>query len=101
MVENAQVVNEDTELKGTVIVANICKISIDYSENVDVAVEIERLETQIDKMQFEIERSNKMLGNANFVAKAPAALVETEKAKLAKNTELLAQLKAELAKYKK
>ncbi|MGN1212629.1 MAG: valine--tRNA ligase [Christensenellales bacterium] len=101
LVESVDVVSEDVEQKGTVIVANICKISIDYSENIDVAVEIERLETQIDKMQFEIERSNKMLGNANFVAKAPASLVETEKSKLAKNTELLEQLKTELAKLKK
>ena len=101
LIESVDVVSENAEQKGTVIVANICKISIDYSENIDVAVEIERLETQIDKMQFEIERSNKMLGNANFVAKAPASLVETEKSKLAKNTELLEQLKTELTKLKK
>ena len=38
-----------------------------------------------------------MLGNPNFVAKAPANLIETEKQKLAKNEELLSALKAKLS----
>ena len=40
----------------------------------------------------EIERVNKKLSNASFVDKAPAAVVDGEKAKLAKYTEMLANV---------
>ena len=40
----------------------------------------------------EIDRVNKKLSNASFVDKAPAAVVEAEKAKLAKYTEMLANV---------
>ena len=59
---------------------------------VDEAQETERIEKKIEELKFEIARSEKMLSNAGFVAKAPAALVEAEKEKLAKNKEFLAQL---------
>ncbi|MBO7508065.1 MAG: hypothetical protein J6T39_00275, partial [Clostridia bacterium] len=58
-----------------------------------------RLNTQIAKISAEIERSQKMLSNPNFVAKAPQKLVEEEKSKLAKNTEILETLQKELKKY--
>ena len=38
-----------------------------------------------------------MLSNPNFVAKAPATLIETEKQKLAKNEDLLSALKTRLS----
>ena len=59
---------------------------------VDEDQEKERVAKKIEELNFEIARSEKMLNNAGFVAKAPAALVEAEKAKLAKNKEFLAQL---------
>ena len=45
----------------------------------------------------EIERSNGKLNNAGFIAKAPAALVEAEKAKIEKNTQMLASIEARIA----
>ena len=54
------------------------------------------LKEAIGKVEFEINRSKKMLDNPNFVAKAPASLVESEKAKLAKNEELLAKYNEKL-----
>ena len=47
-----------------------------------------KLKKELESVIFEIERSEKMLGNANFVAKAPQSLVETEKAKLERNKAL-------------
>jgi valyl-tRNA synthetase len=44
-------------------------------------------------LRSEIERSERMLSNEGFVAKAPAKLIEGEKEKLAKNQALLAELK--------
>ena len=65
-------------------------------EKVDAEAQKAVLKKDIEKVTFEIERSKKMLGNAGFVAKAPASLVETEKAKLQKNEELLASLNEKL-----
>ncbi len=65
-------------------------------EVVDVETQKAILVKDIEKVSFEIERSNKMLNNPNFVAKAPEALVASEKEKLAKNEELLASLKTKL-----
>ena len=65
-------------------------------EKVDIETQRKILEKDIEKVQFEIDRSNKMLGNPNFVAKAPATLIETEKQKLAKNEDLLSALKTRL-----
>ena len=47
-----------------------------------------KLKKELESVIFEIERSEKMLGNAAFVAKAPAALVNAEQAKLERNKAL-------------
>lgn len=69
-------------------------------EQVAVEEQITVLKEAIGKVEFEINRSKKMLDNPNFVAKAPASLVESEKSKLAKNEELLAQYNEKLAELK-
>ena len=61
---------------------------------------IKELETEIKKVQFEVERSEKMLSNSRFVEKAPKELVETEKQKLANNKEMLESLIAKMDKIK-
>ena len=61
-------------------------------EKIDVETQKAILKKDIEKVTFEIERSKKMLGNPNFMAKAPESLVKTETEKLAKNEELLASL---------
>lgn len=56
---------------------------------------VDALRTQyLDKIKFyqaEIDRSNRMLNNAGFLAKAPESLVSAEREKLAKNMELKRQ----------
>lgn len=49
---------------------------------IDKNTEIVRLEKEIAKLQKEIERIENKLNNANFIAKAPAELVNNEKLKL-------------------
>ena len=46
---------------------------------------IKELKAEIERVKFEVERSEKMLSNPKFVEKAPASLVESEKAKLETN----------------
>ncbi len=71
------------------IVSDGAKIFIPMAEMVDLEKEKERLEKEKATALSEIDRVNKKLGNASFVDKAPAAVVEAEKAKLEKYTEML------------
>lgn len=50
---------------------------------IDIAQEIARLEKEVKTLNGEVERIEKKLGNEGFVAKAPAKVIEEEKAKLA------------------
>ena len=56
---------------------------------VDKEKELERLNKEKSKLEGEITRIEKKLSNAGFVAKAPEAVVEGEKAKMAKYQEML------------
>ncbi len=50
---------------------------------IDIAQEIARLEKEIQTLNSEVERVEKKLANQGFVAKAPAKVIEEEKAKMA------------------
>lgn len=71
---------------------NDCKVILPLESLVDLAEEQARKQKEIEKVKFEIARSEGMLSNARFVEKAPAALVEQEKQKLEKNRQLLSEL---------
>ena len=59
---------------------------------VDKAAESKRIAGEIAKLTGFIKGKEAKLGNANFVAHAPAAVVEDEKKKLAEGKEKMAQL---------
>lgn len=48
---------------------------------IDIKKELARLETELNKLNKEVERVDKKLENKGFVSKAPAKVVEAEKAK--------------------
>ncbi len=70
------------------IVSSLAKVFLPMSGMVDTKEELERLNKELTKVDFEISRSEKMLSNPGFVNKAPAQMIENEKAKLDKNKEL-------------
>ena len=80
------------------IVTDSATIFLPLSDIVDTEKERARLEGEQKKLVGEIERIEKKLSNEGFVAKAPAAVVEGEKAKLAKYRENLDGVRAALAK---
>ncbi len=71
------------------VVSDGAKIFIPMAEMVDLEKERERLEKERQTALSEIERVDKKLSNASFVDKAPAAVVEAEKAKKEKYIEML------------
>ena len=64
---------------------------------VDLEKEKERLKKEEARLLGELKRSHSMLSNEKFVAKAPAAKIEEEKAKLAKYEEMLRKVQEQLA----
>jgi len=87
----------DKNEEGNTLVTSVGDFVL-VEEKVDVETQKATLLKDIEKVQFEIDRSSKMLSNEKFVAKAPESLVATEKEKLEKNTALLNSLKEKLAK---
>ena len=67
---------------------------------VDLAAEGKRLEKELTKAEKELAGTQRTLSNEGFVAKAPAAVVEGEKVKLAKYKENLDGVETALSKLK-
>ncbi|MBP3308536.1 MAG: valine--tRNA ligase [Clostridia bacterium] len=73
---------------------------IPLSEVIDFEKERARLLAETEKNEAEIARIEKKLSNEGFVAKAPAAVVDAERAKLDKYLKTRASLAEALAKLK-
>ena len=82
------------------IITDSASIFLPLSDIIDTEKEKARLEGEAKKLLGEIDRLEKKLSNEGFVAKAPAAVVEGERAKLAKYRENLEGVNAALAKLK-
>ncbi|MEI2416117.1 valine--tRNA ligase [Orrella sp. JC864] len=65
---------------------------------IDVAAETARLDKEIARLQAEIAKAQGKLGNASFVERAPAAVVEQEKERLAQFGATLDKVQAQRAK---
>ena len=80
------------------IVTDAATVYIPMADMIDTEKERVRLAGEIKKTEGEIARLNGKLSNEGFLAKAPAQVVEGEKAKLEKYQATLEALKAALAK---
>ncbi|MCI1931472.1 MAG: valine--tRNA ligase [Clostridia bacterium] len=76
-------------------------IYMPFAELVDIEKETKRLNDEKAKMLKEIERVEKKLSNKGFVSKAPANIVEEEKAKGEKYKATLAQIEERLLQMNK
>ena len=94
-VEFADSCGDDTAVQ---IVAPRATIFIPLGELVDFEKERARLNKERDKCLSEIDRVTKKLANEGFVAKAPAQLIESERAKAEKLKEQLAAVEEALSK---
>ena len=94
-VEFADSCDDETAVQ---IVAPRATIFIPLGELVDFEKERARLNKERDKCLSEIDRVTKKLANEGFVSKAPAQLIESERAKAEKLKEQLAAVEEALSK---
>ena len=85
----------------TMVVNDLLKVYIPNGDMVDPVKELERLNAELDKTNSEIARAEKMLNNPGFVARAPQTLVDAEKAKIVKYSEIKQNLEAAIQKLSK
>jgi valyl-tRNA synthetase len=83
----------------TALVGNM-KVLIPLAGLIDKDAELARLDKEMGRLQQDIERTGKKLGNASFVDKAPAAVVQKERDKLAQNRSALQDLTAQADKIR-
>ena len=74
------------------VVAKGLEVFMPFEDLVDIREEIERLEREKSKVLVEKEKTDKMLSNPGFIAKAPASKVEEEKEKQVKFNEIIASI---------
>ena len=96
--ESVTISNELPEADAPVMLINDFKLMLKVEIN--VAEETARLSKEIARIDAEINKANSKLNNESFVARAPAAVVEQEKARVAEFGANLEKLKAQLAKLK-
>ena len=83
------------------IVTGSATAYIPLAEMIDTEKELARLTKELENTEKEIDRLTKKLSNGNFTSKAPAAVVEGEKAKLEKYRETLDGIKTAIANLPK
>lgn len=87
--------NEEPPLSSSSVVGH-ASLFVPMKGLIDPKAELGRLQKDLDKIQKQHDQISTKLSNEGFVAKAPAAVVEGEKAKLAEFADQLVKIKANM-----
>ena len=71
-------------------------VHVVYEKKIDLAAECERLKKDLEKLEKEFAKNQRQLGNEQFLAKAPAKVVEGLKTRAAELTVLLEKTRSKL-----
>ncbi|HXQ64135.1 MAG TPA: valine--tRNA ligase [Steroidobacteraceae bacterium] len=91
----------EPEPESAVALLGELRILLPMAGLIDVGAESARLAKRIAKLRQDVAKAEAKLGNSSFVANAPAAVVEQERARLAEFTGELSQLDAQLARVQR
>ena len=97
-ISDAQMVAQLPDANAPVALTSTGKWMLDIQ--IDVAAESARLAKEIARLENEVGKATAKLGNASFVERAPAAVVEQENKRLTDFESTVAQLKIQLKKLK-
>ncbi|VAW81008.1 Valyl-tRNA synthetase, partial [hydrothermal vent metagenome] len=100
-VESIEWLGEQEDPESATALVGEMKVLIPMAGLIDKEAEQARLNKELDRKHNELERTEKKLGNASFVDKAPAAVVEKEKNKLEDIRTTIRQLEEQLEKIAK
>ncbi|MBM6552217.1 valine--tRNA ligase [Marinomonas ostreistagni] len=87
---------EEAPMSATALVGEM-EVLVPMAGLIDKEAELARLQKEIDKASKDLQRIEGKLGNESFVAKAPAAVVEKEKAKCEDLRSVVARLEEQKA----
>ncbi len=101
-IENLKFIASKEELtqKTVSVVLDKTELYVPLGELVDFDKEIARLEGELEKVEAEIARANGKLSNNGFLAKAPKALVDSEREKLNKYIDMRKKITKNLKELK-
>lgn len=85
------VTGEEAPMSATALVGEM-QVLVPMAGLIDKDAELARLDKEIGRLQGEVQRVGGKLANENFVAKAPAEVLDKERAKLAEAEQALTKL---------
>ncbi|WP_439886174.1 valine--tRNA ligase [Pseudomonas sp. MBLB4123] len=88
---------EEAPMSATALVGEM-EVLVPMAGLIDKAAELARLDKEIARLDGEVKRVGGKLSNAGFVAKAPAEVLDKERAKLAEAEQALAKLAEQRAR---
>jgi len=74
------------------------EVALVYEQKIDIAAERERLTKELTKLETELANANRQLGNEQFLAKAPAPVVEGIRRRQGELHALIEKVKTALSK---